>query len=177
MHLSKIVMIPLAIALFSLRLMAQSEPKPEASPCAQAEFHQFDYWIGTWSVAGTNQKKSADVTVAPILSHCALSEHWATVQADRGHDGYGVSTFNQATQNWEYFWVASNGYTSFWTGHFSENAMNFVAAQPSPGAAPLRQWVMKLLPDGRIEETATSSQDDGKTWKIQYTLYWTRVNP
>jgi len=177
MSAAKIALVPLAIVLFSLALRAQSQTKPEASPCTQAEFHQFDYWIGTWSVAGENQKKSADVTVTPILADCGLSEHWQSVQGGRGHDGYGVSTFNQSTQNWEYFWVASNGYTSFWTGRFSENAMNFVAAQPSPGAAALRHWVMKLLPDGRIEEVASSSQDDGKTWKVQYTLYWTRVHP
>ncbi len=175
MRVLKIISIPLLIALFSASLMAQSQPKAETPACGQEEFHQFDYWIGTWSVAGASQTKSADVTVTPILEHCALSERWQTAQGGRGHDGYGVSTYNQATRSWEYFWVASNGYTSFWTGHFSEGAMNFVAAQPSPGAASLRHWEMKLLPDGRIQEMASSSQDDGKTWKVQYTLYWTRV--
>lgn len=105
-----------------------------------------------------------------------MSEHWQAVPGGHGHDGYGLSTYNQASHSWEYFWVASNEYTSFWAGSFGDNAMDFVAAQPSPGAAAFRKWVMRLLPDGRIEETASFSQDNGANWKVQYTLYWSRVD-
>jgi hypothetical protein len=172
--LRKAQIVAACLAVFATPTVARSQPRRKGQECKQARFRELDFWIGDWKVVKLDHSESAKVTVAPILGGCALTEHWAAMG---GNDGRGLSTYNSATQKWEYFWVAANGYTSFWTGRPGENAMRFTAAQPSPGAASLRKWSLTKLPDGRIEEQASFSKDNGMTWATQYTLYWERISP
>jgi len=167
-----IPVVTIFLATVAAPVFARTRPARKAPGCQLTEFHELDFWIGKWRVVKPDESASASVTVAPVLRGCALSETWI---AERGNDGRGLSTYNPANHKWEYFWVAANGYTSFWTGEFAGNAMRFTAAQPSPGAAALRRWNLIKLSDGRIEEEALFSRDSGKTWLTQYMLYWERI--
>jgi len=168
----KICVAAMFLTAWTTPVVARSEAARKPAGCELAEFHELDFWVGNWRVVTPDKALSANVTVAPILKGCALAEDWMAVH---GNNGRGVSTYNVATHRWEYFWVAANGYTSFWTGQLAGNAMRFEAAQPSPGAASLRRWNLTRLPDGRIKEEAFFSRDGGKTWPAQYTLYWERI--
>lgn len=164
--------------LLAMPALGHSRPlrqSPPAATCSGPEFHQFDFWLGRWQVFGPTNKLSANVTVSSELGGCALIETWTPLSAKNGHGGRGMSTYNTANQKWEYFWIASNAYTSYWTGELHGQSMQFTAMGPSAGAAAMRHWNMTLMPDGRIQEQAFFSQDNGKTWKSQYILYWKRV--
>jgi hypothetical protein len=150
------------------------EPRP--SPCLDAaahpEWRQLDYWVGEWEVFSADGKKSSDVSVTKVVNTCGLQEVWKAARGSTG-DGLGLSTYNQRTNKWEYFWVSGAGATSHFDGTLQPDGMHFRLVQPMPGGAlRLRHWTLIKRPDGKIDELSMGSDDDGVTWKQEYLLTW-----
>jgi hypothetical protein len=143
---------------------------PQPSCKERPEFRQLDFWIGEWDVFNKDQK-IAEVSIQPVLKDCALEEFW---KSPRGNDGKGLSTYNPRSQKWEYFWVAANGSTSYFSaGELSGNEMRYPREQVQPdGKVRSRRWSLFNLPDGRVRELSVGSDDGGKTWNTEYDYYW-----
>ncbi|MGH9701612.1 MAG: hypothetical protein ACRD52_19435 [Candidatus Acidiferrales bacterium] len=163
------------LCLYSSPLLGQTPPSAK-SPCldpqGHPEFHQLDFWAGTWEVFNKD-KKLSDTTIEKVLNGCGLAETWTATGA--GNNGLGMSSYDALTKKWEYFWVAENGYMSHWEGSLIDNEMRFVREQPDPkGGMRLRHWSLFNLPDGKIRELSLSSSDGGKTWTTEYDFTWVR---
>ena len=163
------------LCLYSSPLLGQTSPSaknPCQDPQGHPEFHQLDFWAGTWEVFNKD-KKLSDVTIEKVLDGCGLAETWTA--AGNGNNGLGMSSYDALTQKWEYFWVAANGYMSHWEGSLIGNEMQFVREQPDPkGDMRLRHWSLFDLPDGKIRELSLGSTDGGKTWTTEYDFTWVR---
>jgi hypothetical protein len=157
---------------------AQQPSSPPAVPpvpfnCSDAgahpEFRQLDFWLGDWEVFN-GENKISEVHVGKVLNDCALQENWHGL---RGGDGLGVSTYNQKTKEWEYFWVSARGATSHFTGSLLPQEMRFRIRQPLPtGGTRMRHWSLIQLPGGKVREFSVGSNDDGATWTTEYDYTW-----
>jgi hypothetical protein len=157
-------------AFFAAAPFAAAQAKAPRPACTdRAEFHQLDFWIGDWEVFNKDQKLS-DTAVQRALKGCALEEIWSGA---RGNDGKGLSTYNERTKKWEYFWVSSSGATSHFAGELLGTEMRFAMDQVQPdGSIRQRHWSLILLPDGRVRELSVGSGDGGKTWTTEYDYEW-----
>ena len=54
---------------------------PPGHACGAAEFHQFDFWIGTWDVTRPDGARAGENRVEPILGGCVLRESWTGARA------------------------------------------------------------------------------------------------
>jgi len=159
-----------AIALIAGAPVLAAQTRTPRPACKdRAEFRQLDFWIGNWEVFNKEQKL-ADTTVQPVLKDCALEELWT---GTRGSDGKGLSTYNERTKKWEYFWVAASGTTSHFAGELMGTEMRFAMDQVQPdGSIRQRHWSLILQPDGRVRELSVGSSDNGKTWTTEYDYEW-----
>ncbi len=165
----------LALLLSITMAAAASSPPttaPTPAPCAAPQYHQFDFWIGDWTVkengkfAGTNEIDS-------IQRGCAIQEHWT--DAD-GHIGTSFSIYYAPAAQWHQTWIDSGGSLLRMDGGMVNGSM---VMQGTRVGKKYKQVIDKTtwtpLPDGRVHQFWQYSIDGGKTWQTAFDGYYTRV--
>ena len=75
-------------------------------PCDAAAFHQFDFWLGSWSVYDKQGNKLGENTISSRHNHCLLQEEWKSVS---GNHGSSFNFFDSEHQHWNQVWVDNQG--------------------------------------------------------------------
>ncbi len=152
-----------------------STPPPAApAGCTSAESHQLDFWVGHWSVSpkAAPQRKVATSRIEKLYSGCAIRENWMPL---RGGDGGSFSSYLPDKHGWQQLWVDSSGSWVTFTGGWDGNAMVLEGVWPQPGHPQQKtRMSYRLLPDGTVEQSGVTSDDNGKTWQPGFDLIYTR---
>ena len=165
--------------LFVCHTTAQSPastPPPAPPPgCTSAESRQLDFWVGHWSVSpkASPQRKVATSLIEKLYSGCAIRENWMPLQ---GGPGGSFSSYLPDKKAWQQLWVDSSGSWVTFTGGWDGHAMVLEGVWPMPGH-PQQQTRMsyRLLPDGTVEQSGVTSDDEGKTWQPGFDLIYSRI--
>lgn len=75
-------------------------------PCADPARHQFDFWLGEWTVHDPTGRVVGHNRITPLFDGCALREEWQGVGGVRGTS---LNTYSAATGRWHQTWVDSGG--------------------------------------------------------------------
>lgn len=95
---------------------AQDAPPPPFCE-NNAEFQQWDFWLGTWDVFDNASGKLGGVNrIEKVESGCLIMEHWTS---DDGGTGRSINYYNAVTKKWRQVWVA-NGYSIDYTGGLND---------------------------------------------------------
>lgn len=161
---------PAALCLLALATAVQAEspltPSPPApgAACAQADYHQFDFWLGEWNVTEHGQP-AGHSRIEAILKHCAIAEHWSGAQ---GGDGKSYNAFDPSTGQWQQFWVSERGTTLLLRGGLRGKAMVLEGEHVVGGAARRERITWTPNDDGSVRQRWDQSGDDGKTWSTVF---------
>jgi hypothetical protein len=180
---------PIATALLILAFVPQpgntqviggqipsSAPAP-APPtgCTSVESRQLDFWVGHWSVSpkGAPNRRTATSLIEKLYSGCAIRENWMPLH---GGDGGSLSSYIPDKHAWQQLWVDSSGSWVNFTGGWDGHAMVLGGVWPMPGHPQQRtRMSYRLLPDGTVEQSGVTSDDDGKTWQPGFDFIYTRI--
>ena len=169
-------LLALAGPSFSQTAASEAVPsaeQPNARPCERpAEFRQFDFWVGEWTV--TEKGQPAGTNRISVREHgCVLLEEWSGVS---GSTGMSINYYDPSKQKWVQQWVSSGGLLIYLEGGLRDGNMVLEgdAYYYATGTrAPFRgAWTP--LPDGRVRQFFEQSDDGGKTWKPWFDGYYTR---
>ena len=158
-----------ALACLASPLAAQAPPN-----CSAAEHHQFDFWIGSWSVTdsagatpfGTNQITSGE-------GGCLLHEHWS---GSKGGSGQSFNFYDRVAGKWEQVWVASGGSVLRIRGGFDGKSMVMEGEANAPsGAKVINRIAWTPQSDGRVRQLWSTSSDGGKTWQVAFDGWYRKV--
>jgi hypothetical protein len=147
------------------------------NPCKyRPESRQFDFWVGEWEVFD-NQHGHGRVGhshVESILGDCVVFENWT---GGTGGTGKSFNSYNAQTGAWQQNWMDNSGdVTNFEQGHFADGHLSFVARKADPTGA---KWLNRLtffdLGPERVRQFSERSDDEGKTWSVQYDFDYRRV--
>jgi hypothetical protein len=147
-----------------------------ATPCEDAEFKQFDFWLGDWDVAssadGIHQGSSH---ISKEMNGCVVWENWTT--AGSSYFGKSYNTWNWNLKRWEQYWVDTTGGVMFFHGGLKENVMDYWTddVPQSTGGTLLRHLQFFNLGTDKVRQFSQGSSDGGKTWHTEYDLVYTRV--
>ena len=89
-------------------------------PCDGAEYRQFDFWLGDWTVhqdtalAGTN-------SIVLLQNGCIVQENW--VGKGGKYTGTSYNFYNPKTTLWQQLWIDNQGSNLQLKGELEENAM------------------------------------------------------
>lgn len=165
----------LALATFSAGALAGPIAPPPNYGCPGAEYRQFDFWIGTWSVASTQCGQAAGASEVTLLDRgCAILESWRGAAGDSGHS---LNVYDQSDGKWHQTWVGTTGDQTHYIGEFKDGAMGFAADDiATPQRTPVkRTMTFEPRPDGTVRQSGTISTDCGKTFQPSFDLIYTRV--
>jgi len=145
-------------------------PAPAAAPsapsdCSAPEHHQFDFWIGEWTVtvagkpAGTNRIES-------VMKGCGVLERWTSA---RGSHGTSLNFYDRRTKTWTQAWIDEGGNALHLTGTFADGRM-VLASAPRPTATGIDVQRITWLKngDGTIRQLWEASSDGGRTWTVAF---------
>jgi hypothetical protein len=146
-----------------------------AAPCEDAEFRQFDFWVGDWDVApagGGVQQGSSHI--AKEMGGCVIWENWTS--AGGPYFGKSYNTWNVNLKRWEQYWVDNSAGVIFFHGGIKDGVMDYWTddvPQPAGGTLLRHLQFFNLGPD-KVRQFSQGSNDGGKTWHVEYDFIYTR---
>jgi len=151
------------------------QAKRNQKPCAYStENRQFDFWLGEWNVVTTRGEVPAGSSkIELILGDCVIQENWT---GGGGGTGKSYNIYNQPLKRWEQYWVDSVGGNIFFYGGLKDGVMDYwTDAIPQPDGTTLKRHLQffNLGPD-TVRQFSQGSNDDGKTWHVEYDFTYNR---
>jgi len=166
-------MVRFLLPLFGALLAGRALPQQPAAGCTAAEYRQFDFWLGDWTVtdsAGGTAYGTNSVTGEE--SGCLVHEHWS---GSRGGTGQSFNFYDPKAKGWEQLWVASGGSILRVTGRLQGTSMVLEGDGVAANGAAIRNriaWTPE--PDGRVRQVWSTSADGGKSWKATFDGWYRR---
>jgi len=152
-----------------------NEVKHNAAPCEDAEFRQFDFWIGDWDVASTADGVSRGSShIASEMGGCVIWENWTSTGSS--YFGKSYNTYNLNLHRWEQYWVDNSAGTIFFYGNLKDGVMDYWTDDvPQSNGQKLRRHLQFFnLGPGKVRQFSQGSTDGGKTWQVEYDLTYNR---
>ncbi len=152
-----------------------NEVKHNAAPCEDAEFRQFDFWVGDWDVISTADGVSRGSShISKEMGGCVIWENWTS--AGSSYFGKSYNTYNLNLHRWEQYWVDNSAGTIFFFGNLKDGLMDYWTDDiPQPNGQKLRRHLQFFnLGAGKVRQFSQGSTDGGKTWQVEYDLTYNR---
>lgn len=129
---------------------------PPATACDAAEYRQFDFWLGAWSVS-TNGQTFAQSDISSAPGGCAIFEEYRAT----GVLGRSISFYQPATAKWYQTWVDNGGNRLTIAGGLVNAAMEMI--NPPGGAVPQERWRW-TIEGGNVRQQAAISNNGGASY-------------
>jgi hypothetical protein len=137
------------------------QPAAPVAPCADAEYHQLDFWVGSWDVYLTGKDKLVAHSLIEPVYGCGIRENWMPLS---NQPGGSLSIYVPAEKHWEQFWIDSSGTRAFFTGAWDGSAMVITGKW----GGPLVRMAYSKNADGSVRQRGDQSTDEGKTWSASF---------
>jgi tetratricopeptide (TPR) repeat protein len=147
-----------------------------ANPCGDAEFKEFDFWVGDWDVAsaadGIHRGSSH---ISKEMNGCVVWENWTS--AGSPYFGKSYNTWNPNLKRWEQYWVDISAGVMFFHGNLKENVMDYWTddVPQATGGTLLRHLQFFNLGPDKVRQFSQGSTDGGKNWHTEYDFIYKRV--
>ena len=183
---SRSLCIPVICALLGLGTLAEaqsSQPVPASAPapaqppsptCEAPEHHQFDFWIGEWTVRGPAGRVVGTNRIEQVLGGCAIVEHWTS---SGGNHGTSLNFYDRTARQWTQTWIDNAGQPLTLAGALRDGRMVMAGTTPGgAGAAATQQRITWTpLEGGDVRQVWESSTDGGATWTIAFDGRYSRT--
>lgn len=140
----------------------QATPTP---PCGGAEYRQFDFWLGEWTVE-QHDKVVGTSSVTRALGDCVVHEVWTATGRSRGES---FNLFDRASRQWVQSWVDNDGQLLLLRGGRQGESMVLEGSRPRvSGGTVIDRITWTPLEGGRVRQHWIASVDGGTTWSDQF---------
>jgi hypothetical protein len=158
--------IGLAMLVLMLGAQATATAAPAATPCADPEYRQFDFWLGDWDVYGPQGKRAGHNSIGVAEGGCVVVEHWTSAS---GHTGTSVNFYDRGDRRWHQAWMDQDGDALRLVGDLRDGRMVLQSEAASAASETARNRITWTpLPDGKVRQMWEASADGGKTWKVAF---------
>ena len=171
----KYIISVIIILYFSITILPQDDVSQK--PCSSLEAHQFDFWIGKWKVewlSPDSTKAEGTNNVNSILGSCVIEENFS---GKPGVDfmGKSFSVFNPAKKIWQQTWVDDQGGYMVFTGGMNNNKMILSRKINRNDKEIIQRMVFYNILKDELDWNWESSEDNGKTWQLNWKLHYTKM--
>lgn len=130
------------------------------------------FWVGEWDCYSAKTGKlngTNDLTAR--LNDKVIHELWTPVGGGPGGESWNY--YNPTTGTWRQHWIDGNGVPFVFDGTPQGQGILYEGpvndGKPNPNR---RRMFIRPIGDGRVQQTGTVSNDNGKTWKPNYDLVY-----
>ena len=162
----------IATAAVFLALAGVTRPAPPpAAPCAGAEHHQFDFWIGDWRVAKPDGTFAGMNRVTREYGGCVIHEHYVT---GKGYSGESLNMYDAARTVWHQTWVDDSGLLLTLDGKWDGKSMVLEGRAPdASGALTAQRITWTPNADGSVRQLWETTDGKG-TWTVVFDGHYTK---
>ena len=163
----------IAAALLPWLSCAYAQSPSSREPCAEPQHHQFDFWIGNWTVTRPDGRVAGTNRVERIENGCGVQENW---KGAGGGTGRSINAYSEQDGRWHQTWLDSGGLLLHLAGGLHDGSMVLEGETRGRDGKPVRQritWTPRK--DGRVRQLWQQSKDGGKTWQTAFDGLYTRV--
>jgi hypothetical protein len=141
-----------------------------ADTCTAPPFHQFDFWLGEWTVTDSSGQFAGTNSITSDQKGCVVMEHWKSA---KGGTGMSMNYYDPRIGKWRQIWVGL-GLTLEMTGEMKDGSMVFEGPlyYLNDKHTTLLRGSWTKLEDGRVRQHFTESTDNGKTWSEWFDGYY-----
>ena len=155
------------ITLFTLLFIACSAHAKES--CTEAEYKQFDFWLGEWQVTNPENDQISESKISKILGGCVLLEEYKTPS---GFQGKSLNIYNKQQKTWHQSWTDNSGLLLQLNGGLVNGAMILEGAITDDKGKKL-SW--SLLENNNVRQHWQQSVDAGSSWVTLFDGTYTRI--
>ena len=149
-------------SLLILGLQTTCANAAPAAACTDPAHHEFDFWIGDWSVT-EHGKPAGSNRIDSLLAGCALLENWTGAGGTRGNS---LNFYDANRRLWQQTWIDSSGSALNLEGHFVAGHMILSSLKPGATTADRITWTPNI--DGSVRQLWEHTEDAGKTWTVAF---------
>ncbi|WNC72644.1 hypothetical protein RGQ13_01310 [Thalassotalea psychrophila] len=158
------------ILLFSL-LFTSANLQAKGS-CDEAEYQQFDFWLGQWQVTNPENNQVSESKITKILGGCVLLEEY---NAPSGFQGKSLNIYDKQQKKWHQSWTDNSGLLLQLNGEFIDNSMILKGSIVDDKGKELFQMITwSLLENNKVRQHWQQSIDAGITWVTLFDGTYTR---
>lgn len=165
--------------------------KTDSSLCNSPEARQFDFWIGEWNINqkiiqkdGTWLETKAHTSVTPILSGCALEEHWRgdvkffwqSMKEIKPMKGFSIRYYNPKEKVWYIHWMDNFGLKlgHGMKGNFKDGRGEFFTERDTPQGIQFSRITFSDIKENSVHWELALSNDNKMSWITYWTMDMTR---
>jgi hypothetical protein len=137
---------------------------PPGLVCRAAEYHQFDFWLGTWEVTTPDGNVAGTNVIDSILNGCALRERW---QGASGMTGTSTNIYDSHAGAWHQTWVDDRGGFLLLSGGIEEGSMVLQGEMTDEQGPITHRISWTPVADGEVRQLWETSRD-GSTWNVVF---------
>ena len=135
-------------------------------PCNSQEFHQFDFWIGSWEVQNPQGQVVGHNDVNRIVGGCILQENWTSGRGSESGTSFNFYDYRDNKWHQDYYDNSGNmGNYPPLAGEWRDGKMVLLSAS---GVQPLSRWTWYEMSPGKVRQMAEQSRDGGKSWSTTW---------
>jgi len=165
------VLSALLLAAMTLHAREAAAQQPAQAACTEPEFHQFDFWIGTWAVSSQGAPAGRN-TIVPFADGCALLENWTGAD---GSSGKSINVWRPTERRWTQHWVGSGGSILDLAGGLVDGRMVLTGAiRQTPKGPVMDRITWTPVSPNEVRQVWELSADNGATWSSVFDGTYTR---
>lgn len=151
---------------------AQAMPPPG---CTAPEHRQFDFWVGSWTVADSAGRVLGESDVVRMPGGCGIREHW---RGAGGGVGMSLNAWRAGPGQWTQFWVGAGAVLELAGGLDADGRMVLQGERQTADGPLLDRIAWTPLPTGVVRQRWDVSRDGGESWQPSFDgLYRPRADP
>jgi hypothetical protein len=164
--------------LFINHLIFAQTNEENLSKCDCTECRQFDFWIGKWKVKWNDNDGNlfeGTNTVNSILEGCVIEENFDG-NPGMNFRGKSLSVYNHTHKVWQQTWVDTEGFYMLFIGGMQDSKMILSRTVETTDGPLTQRMVFYNIQKDSFDWNWESSTVDGKNWKLNWELKYTRIN-
>lgn len=142
-----------------------------AAPCAGPAYHQFDFFVGNWTVTNKAGKTVGSDAVTKKMNDCVIFERWR--DATGPGSGFGITGFQAGRHTWHQTFMDDTGLVLTLDGALENGGMHLRGTDYPTTSARLND-VLWTRHGNVVEELWRVSIDRGRTWKTVFDGFFHR---
>ncbi|HUR90069.1 MAG TPA: hypothetical protein VMZ74_13345 [Ramlibacter sp.] len=144
-----------------------------AAECAAPEYHQFDFWVGEWTVTVPGGREAGVNRITREYDGCVVHERYTTA---RGYTGESLNIWDATRRVWHQTWVDNTGTLLLLEGRLAGASMVLEGAGSDEGRAVRHRITWTPNADGTVRQLWETTAADG-SWKATFDGTYRRKTP
>lgn len=145
------------------------------NPCMySAGARQFDFWIGQWDVFNPQGRKDGTSVIERFAGGCGILENWTSAL---GSGGKSINFYDPQASKWFQYWMGADGNPQRYAGVYRDGAIRY---EGEPYTQNGKKIITRLtffnIDANTVRQLSEQSDDDGKTWSVNYDYKYVRRN-